>query len=292
MKQQVFYKLSDVVIRTQYDFEFYAELSYMKDFRIPEQDYYDFEVIFEKVKNLNCWYDQPGEFVSDYGPYQFFMNEDGQEYCFFKYGDYLHAVAYLKDRQVRCYYISQHWLQEITSGGFSLENFFLTEKILMESKAMVLHSCHIQKDGKAILFSAPSGTGKSTQGELWRKYADAEVVNGDRTIIRHVENQWMAYGAPFCGTSGISLNKEAPLKAVVVLKQAPKNRVRMMQGREAFYAIYSEVTVHGWDKAYVDAALDWITDLLKDVPIVMFECTKEPDAVEVLRGFLEEKRFI
>lgn len=292
MTQYVFYRLADIVIRAEFDFEFYSEISYMKDFQISSQEEYDFQIIFEQVRDLERFLALAGEQVSEYGPYQYFMNKEGKEYCFFKYNQFLHAVSFIEGKQLRCYYVSKHWLKEITSNGFPLENFFLMERILMENHSMVLHSCYIQKEGKAILFSAPSGTGKSTQGKLWSQYAGAEVINGDRTLIRCVNGNWMAYGAPFCGTSGISINKKVPLNVIVILRQAANNRMRMLSGKEAFYAIYSELTIHIWDKIYVEKALDFVTELLEKIPVVLFECTKEPEAVFVLERFLTENNCI
>lgn len=160
----------------------------------------------------------------------------------------------------------------------------------MQFQCMVLHSCHIHKDGSAILFSAPSGTGKSTQGSLWEKYAGAEVINGDRTAIRKTKEGWKAYGLPFCGTSGIHQNKQAPLKAIVVLRQNKENQVFVLKGKEAFFSIYSEITVNSWNQSYVNQAINWTMELLAEVPIYMFLCTKEPEAVTILRDFMDKKK--
>lgn len=186
-----------------------------------------------------------------------------------------------------CYYISYDWMKESANTGYYLENFLCLEKILMKFGCMVLHSCHIHSDGKAILFSAPSGTGKSTQGELWRTYANAEVINGDRTAIRKVDGMWNAYGVPFCGTSGIHENKQAPLNAIVVLRQNKENRVFRLKGRDAFYSIYSELTVNSWNSQFVKDTMDWIMELLQDVPVYGFLCTKDPDAVLVLKEYMK-----
>ena len=158
----------------------------------------------------------------------------------------------------------------------------------MRFDAMILHSCHIQKDGQAILFTAPSGTGKSTQGDLWRIYRGAEIINVDRTIIRKRNGTWYAYGAPFCGTSNIHLNRQAPIKAIVVLRQAPEDHVELICGHRAFSAIYSELTVNSWNDVFVRKALNWVTELSEEIKIYRFLCTKNPGAVDTLESVLYE----
>ncbi len=70
----------------------------------------------------------------------------------------------------------------------------------------------------AVLFTAPSGTGKSTQAELWRKHRGASIINGDCTLIAEDDGVFTAFGFPFSGTSGIFENRKAPIAAVVYLR--------------------------------------------------------------------------
>ena len=107
-------------------------------------------------------------------------------------------------------------------------------RMLAEHGGVVLHSSYIiTQRGEALLFSAPSGTGKSTQAELWRSYAGAKVINGDRALVK-AENGVTANGILFSGTSGISENVTAPLRAIVLLRQSEKNEIRSVSGKEAF----------------------------------------------------------
>lgn len=66
--------------------------------------------------------------------------------------------------------------------------------ILLERNAVVLHASYIEHEGDAVLFCAPSGTGKSTQAELWKKYRSARIINGDRCLIRKGEAGFTAGG--------------------------------------------------------------------------------------------------
>ena len=98
------------------------------------------------------------------------------------------------------------------------------EDILLRHSGLLLHSSFIRCQGKAVLFSAPCGTGKSTQAELWEKYKGADIVNGDRAGLRRLDCGWAAFGLPYAGSSGIYRNESAPLEAVILLRQAEENR--------------------------------------------------------------------
>ena len=95
--------------------------------------------------------------------------------------------------------------------------------LLADFGMLILHSAYIvTQEGEGILFSGPSGAGKSTQAELWRQYAGAQVINGDRSLIRPADGT--AHGILYSGTSGICRNVSAPLRAIVLPVQAAENR--------------------------------------------------------------------
>ncbi len=285
MISQAYYRIADIVLHVIFDFIFPAEESYMSDFLVEPCEA-DYTLYFCQTDNIPSLLEKTPIFVGEIAKFHYYQNEKRDEACFHLHDEYYHAATILGEDSGVCHYLSREWLKEEIERGNHLENFFCIEKLLMKFDAMILHSCHIQKDGQSILFTAPSGTGKSTQGELWRKYRDAEVINGDRTIIRKREGSWYAYGAPFCGTSNIHLNRQAPIKAIVVLRQAPEDQVELMSGRQAFTAMYSEVTVNSWNDAYVQKALNWVTELLGDIKIYSFLCTKDPEAVDTLERYI------
>lgn len=289
MKHLIYYKIADIVICVSFDFIYKAENGYMNQFVLEEPETPDYYFEFKAIQNIQPFLKKAPYFKGAMHLFHYYQDEAEQEYCFHVKNTYYHAVTVLEEKRGHCFYISQEWLREQVEGGYYLENFFCLEKILMKFQCMTLHSCHIQKDGQAILFSAPSGTGKSTQGDLWQQHAGAEVINGDRTAIRKADGHWMAYGLPFCGTSGIHKNKQAPIRAVIILRQYSENQVSMLQGKKAFSAIYSELTVNAWNREFVEEAIQWTLNLAEEIPIYQFLCTKDSDAVFVLQDYMERK---
>ena len=72
----------------------------------------------------------------------------------------------------------------LNTGNYKIFNALALEKVLIAHESIILHASYVNYNGKAILFTAPSGTGKSTQAALWEEYKGAEIVNGDRVIIQ------------------------------------------------------------------------------------------------------------
>ena len=157
------------------------------------------------------------------------------------------------------------------------------EKILNKFNAFILHSSFIKWQDKAIIFSAPSGTGKSTQADLWAKYENAEIINGDRSGIRKIDNKWTAYGLPIAGSSGIYKNKKAEISHIIVLRQGKENKLTKLSPREAFIKLYSETLVHTWDKEFQENIVNMITDVVQSVPIYQYECLPDKSEVDFLK---------
>lgn len=167
-------------------------------------------------------------------------------------------------------------------GLFSLEHYCLAEK------AFLLHSSYIIHEGKAIVFTAPSGTGKSTQAELWRCYAGAEIINGDRTLLMQKDGVWYASGFPVCGSSEYCLNQTAPVAAVICLSKAPDNTVTKLHPMTAMKTIYSQTFVNHWNAGDCEAISTLIEELIGKCPVYGYACTKEPEAVEVLKKVVKK----
>lgn len=157
-------------------------------------------------------------------------------------------------------------------------------EILLASMGIVsLHSSLVRYRDEAILFTAPSGTGKSTQADLWEKYEHADILNGDRSLIRKADGRWTAYGAPFAGSSQIFRNESAPIRSIVVLRQAPENTVESLPPAEAFRLIYSESILPRWNTLAHSSVISIISRLCAEVPIRMLRCTPDQRAVNLLK---------
>lgn len=155
-------------------------------------------------------------------------------------------------------------------------------EFLIRYQTIVLHSSFIRFQGKGILFTAPSGAGKSTQAELWRRFLGAEILNGDRSLIRFQNGSYTAYGSPYAGSSGIYRSESAPVQAVVVLGQANENKIRKLALREACLHLLSQMSISSSSREVVDSQSLWLMDFLAAVPVYRLDCRPDQGAVELL----------
>ncbi|MDE6035304.1 MAG: hypothetical protein K2G36_05280 [Ruminococcus sp.] len=98
---------------------------------------------------------------------------------------------------------------------------------MLESDTLLFHGSVVAVDGKGYLFTAKSGTGKSTHTRLWREYFGerAVMVNDDKPLIKVTENDVIVYGTPWDGKHHLSNNISVPLKAICILGRAEENHI-------------------------------------------------------------------
>lgn len=148
---------------------------------------------------------------------------------------------------------------------------------LLKFRGFMLHSSAITLDGKAYLFSAPSGTGKSTHTEKWIRLFGAEYLNDDKPALRLVDGVWMAYGTPWSGKHDLSKPTGAPLAGIAVLRRGEENTIKRMDPAEALPYLMSQ-TVYKLSAQQMDALLTLMDELLRCVPIWELYCKNEDEA--------------
>ncbi|MDO4941622.1 MAG: hypothetical protein Q4E73_02130, partial [Lachnospiraceae bacterium] len=99
---------------------------------------------------------------------------------------------------------------------------------VLNHSSCVLHGVVMEYEGKGILVTAPSGTGKTTHTRMWRDYKNALIINGDRCLCRKIDGIWYAYGMPWAGSSGEYINRKVPISCIVNLKRGNENYVKPM----------------------------------------------------------------
>ena len=156
------------------------------------------------------------------------------------------------------------------------------ENMLLDCNRVILHCSYILCKGKSVLFSAPSETGKSTQARLWSDFYGAEIINDDRAAISVSDDVCHSHGVPFSGTSDICNNLSSRLGAIIVLRQGKQNEISRLNKTEAFFHLYSETTIHQWDKSYVEKASAVLLDVIENTPVYMLTCLPDKDAADLL----------
>lgn len=151
---------------------------------------------------------------------------------------------------------------------------------LLRHDGFQLHSSAIVLDGKAYLFSAPSGTGKSTHTEKWCRLYGAEILNDDKPALRHIGNTWMVYGTPWSGKHDLSQPLGVPLGGIAFLQRGEENTIRPMTAAEAVPAIISQIPRY-LPKRYMEQQLMLLDKLLSEETIWLLTCRNDDDAARV-----------
>lgn len=163
------------------------------------------------------------------------------------------------------------------------------EEILISRDRLILHASLIQTEFGGILFSGVSGVGKSTQADLWKKYENAEVINGDRPILGRTEMGWTASGSPYAGSSQCYVNKSVPIRGIMMLEQGSTCSISRLSPAESFRRLYAETTINVWNEQYIRKVCDLLQELVISVPIYRFVCTPDQDAVNKLKKLLKKE---
>lgn len=276
-----YYNVANVIIEVTSPFPF--EISGQEAFgcEAPERVDYRFEFIqVDDVPNLM----KDSEYICDVRWAHQYRKPDGSyQRAFLWQEKYYAAVSEIMEGHGVCYYVSESILYERLQDGFELFNYLCIEEILLQFGALVLHSSHVRVGNQGFVFSAPSQTGKSTQAELWRQHAAATVMNGDRSVLRKQQGQWRVFGCPMSGTSGIHLQGNEPLTNIVMLAQGLANELTPLTGMMAFRQVFPQITVPSWDGKQLDYVMERISELITEVPVWYYSCTKEKEAVFVLK---------
>ncbi len=210
-----------------------------------------------------------------------FLEEHDKRICWYKsHGSDKYFAYRISKDNTSCIKITDEFKGKLWSGViFNLMGF---EEIMAMENCVVLHGSMVRKNGKMVIFTAPCGTGKSTQASLWEKYAGAEIVNGDKCLVKNENGNIMAGGLVFSGSSTICKNLSAPLCAVVGLGQAKENILRKMTEGEAFITLLQGNYRFAMGEKASNKSTDVIEQICNCIPVYKLDCLPDKSAVECL----------
>lgn len=155
-------------------------------------------------------------------------------------------------------------------------------QLLVQDDILLMHGAVVAVDGQAYLFTAKSGTGKTTHTRLWmQQFGDrAVMVNGDKPLL-HVTNTGVTvYGTPWDGKEHLSTNTSCPLKALCILTRSETNHIERISKKEALPMLCQQV-YRPENPAALAKMLALIDRLGSSVPLYRLGCNMEPEAALV-----------
>lgn len=176
------------------------------------------------------------------------------------------------------------------SPGY-LESLAVYRKIcerLLSQDIVLFHCSALEFQHSAYLFTAPSGTGKSTHTSLWRARFGHQVrmINDDKPLLHISADEITVYGTPFAGKEGLQENTFAPVKGIVILHQAKENSIRRLSSKEAYPLLLNQ-TYRTRDPAGLLKTLA-LVQRLAELPVYSLGCTISQEAVELALHALTE----
>lgn len=153
---------------------------------------------------------------------------------------------------------------------------------LVSRNTIMLHGSAVSVDGRAYLFTAPCGTGKSTHTRLWRELFGqrAVMVNDDKPFLQITADGVFACGSPWSGKHGLGSNVCVPLKGICLLRRGKENMIRPTDGKDIVQILRRQVHMPE-DATLAQKTLALVDALAKRVALWEMDCNRELDAARV-----------
>ena len=167
-----------------------------------------------------------------------------------------------------------------------LETLAVYRKIatkILDYDALLMHGAVVALDGKAYLFTAPSGVGKTTHTGFWLDtYPEAYILNGDKPLLRLINGRVFACGTPWAGKEGMNRNEMLSLFAIVALLRGKENAIEPIS-LDAILPLLIQQTYRPSDAVALQKTLALISELGKRVRFYKLACNLDPDAARVAK---------
>ena len=146
----------------------------------------------------------------------------------------------------------------------------------------LFHSAVVEHDGYGYMFLGKSGTGKSTHARLWLKHIEGtELLNDDNPVVRVLPEGIRVYGSPWSGKTPCYKDESYPLGGIVLLEQAPFNKIRALRGIESYAAILTSISGKRWEKSIADALHITENAIARDARVWHMQCLPDNDAARL-----------
>ncbi len=164
-------------------------------------------------------------------------------------------------------------------------------RALLRHERVLLHGAAFRWRDRAWLFTAPSGTGKTTQLRNWQRLwpDELELIGGDKVVLEHRDDgSFWLHPSPWTGKEGDRGSVSAPLAGIILLRQADEDRVTRLKPGEAALRIFDQLLITCETEEEARAAAGLLDALLRSVPVWRLENLGGTASAELMRRRLEE----
>ena len=268
-------------------------LEHMQEFRLQQSRPADLSIFYNYAKFIDV---PEGSSISDVNMYYKWLKKpSGTEgYYIYSAEAALGSILVLADIDIAWRKVEitcRDFSNESPEESFSKQTWVFAHLMmgvifrynLLYRDGIVIHSSALKYDDKAIIFSAPSGTGKSTHTSLWQKNMDnVKILNDDTPAVRIIDDRPYVFGTPWSGSSLIHSNDSAPLEAIVILEQALDNKISRIKDQEAILRLMPRVFLPYFDPKMMDNSIGIFEKIISTVPVYLLQCRPDQEAVEMV----------
>ena len=174
---------------------------------------------------------------------------------------------------------------EITALQRKIAEEFFFRNILL------FHGSVIAVDNSAYLFTAKSGTGKSTHTRLWREMLGdrAVMVNDDKPFLQLTEDGVIAHGSPWNGKHRLGSNISVPLKAICILERSAENWIKPISAAQALPMLFQQ-SQRPRNPANMPKYMELIDRLANSVEFYRMGCNMDPEAALISYEAMSRER--
>lgn len=255
----------------------------LKSYRMNFYDDADLKVDVEFVKSpINLNIITTSQFVGD--SRYIYRNLDG-EFCVYwkddQTSDIISHLCFSKDFSkclITLYDLRLIYNIEALHYVYNMVGFAFSYFVQMNN-AICFHSSAIACCDEGIVFSALSGTGKSTHTSLWvNTFKDTTLLNDDSPIIKLEKGRVLLCGTPWAGSTGVNLNRIVPLKAIVFISRAQENTICQIEPKDALQRFFQGVFGFSNDFVLYSNLIDTASKILDKIPVYDLSCNMDTSA--------------
>lgn len=246
-----------------------------------------------KVKYKKSLHLPKGELVAEHKEKRIMQEKDIFYLCVFaKDSDTLETVI----RYDKLYKNVVIYLSKVLTPSMLLQKEYvytglMFQKIASQKDKFIIHGSALSHHGCGLIFSGPSGIGKSTQGAMWKEYMeDVFILNDDKPLISF-EEKIFVYGTPWSGKTNTQKNMRAPLKAILFLDQGITESLEEVQTTEKIVLLLKNM-FRSTEAEELDRLLDQLPRIIKEVKIFDFKATMKKESVDIIHEALFSKRHL
>ena len=157
----------------------------------------------------------------------------------------------------------------------------IAEKLL-DYDIILFHGSALSVDGEGFLFTAKSGTGKSTHTSFWRQqFGDRVImVNDDKPLLQIREDGVWVFGTPWDGKHRISTNTSARLSGLCILTRAEENFIEPVSVDAAMPMILQQ-SYRPADPVKMIKLMKLLDKMMKKTCLYRLGCNLDPQAAIV-----------